>query len=498
MGGAPFQLFPRKRGMFGLYNDQLMPADPYAPPPLPPELGGAPPEELNFPVEGMEQPQQVAPPMRDAMRLALQPPSYTPVARPPAPDFEPTPRRPQPRGFKQTMAEVLKGFVPGYVQAENERYGQDVADTRGRNANKMAVYKELMDAAGRENTLSERTLNHQMLAEARQEVQQRLREKEAADQQHRADLLRLQQEKLAEEKRQADIRFRDQYNRHMQDSEFFDTQMAPGMRVKGQSEDVISTARNEFLQRRHSTNPLEQRIETLQSHGVDPSSEQLLNMAGATRQPQQPATVIVPYERPDGSTGIGIADKTTREIRPLTVPGGADAKKPKPNQSATSLKVWAPAQDADTRLSIMEKAAKSGAQGDVSLLFNHIGMTLSAQKGARITQTEIERAIKSRSVPEGLLAAYDSVTTGKFLSPQQRTQMIQLAREMRREQWIKARAAAANVGLPGEPPGHPDLPPVATDGGAGGGHAAVVEERVVDGWIYRKGADGSWDPVRPQ
>ena len=90
-------------------------------------------------------------------------------------------------------------------------------------------------------------------------------------------------------------------------------------------------------------------------------------------------------------------------------------------------------QDALDRMNKMDlnavAAAKGDGQADVSLLFNHIGMTLSAQSGARITNAEIDRAIKTRSVPEGLLATWDKVSQGTFLSPAQRKQMVDLAHE---------------------------------------------------------------------
>lgn len=98
-------------------------------------------------------------------------------------------------------------------------------------------------------------------------------------------------------------------------------------------------------------------------------------------------------------------------------------------------------QDAKLRYNLMttnlkrsEEDPNYGGQGDILLLFNHIGMTLSAQRGARITEAEIRRAISARDIPEGLLAMWEARTDrGKFLSPEQRREMVTLADEMLRE-----------------------------------------------------------------
>jgi hypothetical protein len=94
--------------------------------------------------------------------------------------------------------------------------------------------------------------------------------------------------------------------------------------------------------------------------------------------------------------------------------------------------------DAEFRVSQMEdayKRAEAGeTQADVSLLFNHIGMTLSAQKGARITMAEIERAAKTRTLPEEFQVQYDWLVgkgSRRSLAHEQRQQMLNLARSQR-------------------------------------------------------------------
>ena len=162
----------------------------------------------------------------------------------------------------------------------------------------------------------------------------------------------------------------------------------------------------------------------------------------------------------------------------------------------TARKYYDAPMDADNRLSIMaENAKRPSPQGDVALLFNHIGMTLGAQKGARITNAEIDRAAKTRSLPEGAIARLQSwgiapdvvyaalgqdpgkLPSGAFLSPRQRENMVRLAVEMRERQWNKARRAAKLHGYLEEPEQDPTLPPLgpqATVGKATGARISVI------------------------
>lgn len=149
-------------------------------------------------------------------------------------------------------------------------------------------------------------------------------------------------------------------------------------------------------------------------------------------------------------------------------------------QGAQAIKYYEPALKADERLRIMKDSIEHpNAQNDVAMLFNHMGMTLSAQTGARMTNAEISRAIKTRTVPQGVLAElagmgitpqmlglasqqYDSNTyvPGGFLSPQQRKQMFDLGVTVRNGEWNKSRRNAAMAGLEYEPAPDETLPPV--------------------------------------
>lgn len=138
--------------------------------------------------------------------------------------------------------------------------------------------------------------------------------------------------------------------------------------------------------------------------------------------------------------------------------------------STQANKYYDPAVHADDRLALMKEAAGpdfagNGGQSDLSLLFNHIGMTLSAQKGARITNAEIERAITARSLPEDLMAKYDKVVSGKFLSPTERKDMITNGITVRNRAWYTARRQARLAGETDEPATDPSLPALIMPGG---------------------------------
>ncbi len=114
--------------------------------------------------------------------------------------------------------------------------------------------------------------------------------------------------------------------------------------------------------------------------------------------------------------------------------------------------------NANERLSQMEESnLHPNAQNDVSMLMNHIGMTLGAQKGARITQDMIKEAEQARGLPDGFLVNLVQKTqNGEMLSPLQRLQMLQMGEAARNLAWQAARQKAELWGL-SAPPGAPAL-----------------------------------------
>jgi hypothetical protein len=152
-----------------------------------------------------------------------------------------------------------------------------------------------------------------------------------------------------------------------------------------------------------------------------------------------------------------------------------------------AVKFFEPAMQADTRLRLMiSNRDHPTAQGDISILFNHIGMTLGFQRGARQTETQIAHAITARSIPQDILAKIESwglvpdkvyeflgadpsqLPAGGFLSPEQRANMVDLAVEMREEMWLQARQRNKMAGITTEATPRTDLPPLKRSAPLGG------------------------------
>lgn len=150
-------------------------------------------------------------------------------------------------------------------------------------------------------------------------------------------------------------------------------------------------------------------------------------------------------------------------------------------RSGTAInKYYDPAVHADDRLSLMMQASGknyegTGGQGDYALLFNHIGMTLSAQKGARINNAEVSAAIAARSLPESILAQLDKVANGKFLSPDERRQMVENGISARDRAWYTSRREARLAGMDTEPETDPTLPALKSAGPANPAKGAPIK-----------------------
>ena len=135
---------------------------------------------------------------------------------------------------------------------------------------------------------------------------------------------------------------------------------------------------------------------------------------------------------------------------------------------------------AQERYAVMEdalpKAQAGNQQASLNLLANHIGMTMGLQKGARITQAIYEEAAQSSPLIARIEAHFDKdgYLTGVVLTPDQMTQMIDLAKvrlEQDRQAWQREiRAAKSGYGMtpdkgaPAKPSAKPGMsaPPAAT------------------------------------
>jgi len=187
-----------------------------------------------------------------------------------------------------------------------------------------------------------------------------------------------------------------------------------------------------------------------------------------------------------GGAGAGRGD-TTR-------PGGADNPKWTYTQRAAAYKAYEPAMDSAERFNVMADNYTKGVKGNdqqamLSLLANHLGMTMSLQKGARLNQAIIREAQQSRPWLQGIKAQFDKdgYLTGVTLSPQQMRQMVDLARERYGEDVRKATSEANYLGVQGAGPERE--PGEATIGYytalAGGDPAKAKALAQADGWTIQ-------------
>lgn len=226
-------------------------------------------------------------------------------------------------------------------------------------------------------------------------------------------------------------------------------------------------ATEDYQGARGALKPISQKYAESQLPGQTTTSQTTQNLVLDT--PQGPKVVAVPKttvtrKGPTGTKAPSLPQprSAAQVAQDLGLPSGSRVLGTKPPTRGEISKLIDPVGDADRRYSVMLDAAKHpNAQNDVAMLFNHIGMTLSAQRGARITNAEILRAIDARSVPEDLLAMWQKVTTGQFLTPDQRQNMLGLGKKNRefiwQQAWEKGKAEAMANRLPRTLPG---LPPV--------------------------------------
>lgn len=136
-------------------------------------------------------------------------------------------------------------------------------------------------------------------------------------------------------------------------------------------------------------------------------------------------------------------------------------------QGQAGEKVWQPAQASAERLQIMRQNYQDATQNHdqqamLSLLSNHLGMTMGLQKGARLNQAIIAEAQQSRPWLQGIKAKFDKdgYLTGVTLSPEQMRQMVSLGEDRYRADVYSARSTTQSLGLDYEPslPIDPDAP----------------------------------------
>jgi len=134
-------------------------------------------------------------------------------------------------------------------------------------------------------------------------------------------------------------------------------------------------------------------------------------------------------------------------------------------------------------------------QAMLSLLANHLGMTMGLQKGSRLTRDIIREAQESRPWLQGLQAKFDKegYLSGVTLTPEQMRQMVNLGRDRFAEDISKARNSARYLGAKDDGPER--TPSKATInmyiGMANGDVAKAKQMAAKDGWSVKKDASPS-------
>jgi len=124
-----------------------------------------------------------------------------------------------------------------------------------------------------------------------------------------------------------------------------------------------------------------------------------------------------------------------------------------------AYKAFQPALDSGERFNVMAKNYEDAIknhdqQAMLSLLANHLGMTMGLQKGARLTKDIIHEAEQSRPWLQGISAKFDKngVLAGVTLTPEQMRQMVDLGRGRFNEDTVKARNEARYLGAQDDGP----------------------------------------------
>ncbi len=166
-------------------------------------------------------------------------------------------------------------------------------------------------------------------------------------------------------------------------------------------------------------------------------------------------TSLVPSSLGEKAFGTKANQDQTAELRRQTAAmvEGNREKKDANAVRASSLKAFTPASDSAERFNVMAKNYEDAVknhdqQAMLSLLANHLGMTMGLQKGARMTKDIIKEAEQSQPWLQGIGAKFDKdgYLSGVALAPKQMRQMVNLGRERFAEDVSKGRNEAHYMG----------------------------------------------------
>jgi hypothetical protein len=161
-----------------------------------------------------------------------------------------------------------------------------------------------------------------------------------------------------------------------------------------------------------------------------------------------------------------------------------------------AFKAYSPAMDSAERFAVMAKnyedaVSNHDQQAMLSLLANHLGMTMGLQKGARITRDLYKEAESSRPWLQGATAKFDKdgYLYGVTLTQPQMQQMMGLARGRYSEDVKKARSEAQYMGANDDGPARtPNQSVVNMYVGMAAGDISRAKQLMTDdGWTVEKG-----------
>jgi hypothetical protein len=164
------------------------------------------------------------------------------------------------------------------------------------------------------------------------------------------------------------------------------------------------------------------------------------------------------------------------------------------SQKSQVYKTYQPVMDSAERMNVMtqnyeDAVGKHDQQAMLSLLYNHMGMTMGLQKGARMTRDSIHEAQQSQPFLQGMGAKFDSrgYLTGITLSTGQMREMINNAQGRYQEDVRKARGEAAYLGARDDGPERtPNNATIHYYLGLAGGNAQRAKQLAGnDGWAVK-------------
>ncbi len=204
----------------------------------------------------------------------------------------------------------------------------------------------------------------------------------------------------------------------------------------------------------------------------------------------KPHTVMV------NEQGNDVRDLGETGEKPTTVNVNTAAKEAKQDR-ATIYKTYTPVMDSAERFNVMAKNYEDAVknhdqQAMLSLLYNHMGMTMGLQKGAKMTQDLIREAQRTQPWLQGMVAKFDSngYLSGVTLSKPQMLEMVQNAQGRYQEDVVKARNEAGYLGSKDDGPARtPNASTVNYYMGKAGGDMAKAKQMAADdGWTVSTGA----------